>query len=92
MLQLKDQKGKFTIKEIYQLLSQLNNTFKILQKHNQSVRDLRLEEILYNKNVNDDGYTYKISSFEYNKKIIELINAGGAIENNKYKAPEILSY
>ena len=92
LFQLIEQKGKFTVKEIYQLLIQLNNTFKILQKNNQSVRDLRLEEILYNKNVNDDGYTYKISSFEHNKKIIELINAGGAIVNNKYKAPEILSY
>ena len=89
-LQLKEKKGKFTVKEIYQIFIQLNNTFKIIQENNQSVRDLRLEEILYKKNETEDGYVYKISNFEKDKKIIELLKSSGSITSDKYKAPEIL--
>ena len=78
------------MKEIYQIFIQLNNTFKIIQENNQSVRDLRLEEILYKKNETEDGYVYKTLNFEKDKKIIELLKSSGSITSDKYKAPEIL--
>ena len=90
MLQLKEEKGKFTAKEIYQIFSQLNNTYRIIQMYNQKIRDLRLEEILYN--VNEKGeYTYKIKNFEEGKKVLTLLKGGGAMSYDGYKAPEILN-
>ena len=90
LLQLKEEKGKFTAKEIYQIFSQLNNTYRIIQMYNQKIRDLRLEEILYN--VNEKGeYTYKIKNFEEGKKVLTLLKGGGAMSYDGYKAPEILN-
>ena len=90
LLQLKEKKGRFKAKEIYQIFNQLNNTFKIIQKYKQNVRDLRIEEILYCKNKEGNEYIYKILNFENDKKIIKLFNAGGLITDNRYKSPEIL--
>ena len=90
LLQLKEKKGRFKAKEIYQIFNQLNNTFKIIQKYKQNVRDLRIEEILYCKNKEGKEYIYKISNSKNDKKIIQLLNANGSIADNKYKAPEIL--
>ena len=93
LLKLKIEKGRFEAKEIYQIFNQLNNTFKIfktIQDYNQYVRDLKLEEILYKKDINGGGNIYKISNFSSNKKINELLTSGGLIPNYKYKAPEIL--
>ena len=90
LLQLKETKGKFTSKEIYQIFKQLNNTFKIIQECKQNVRDLRLEEILFIKNKKGNGYIYKILNFENDKKVVKLFNASGSKKGDKYKAPEIL--
>ena len=40
---------KFQVQEIYQILSQLNNTFKIIKDANLSYRGLRLDKILVKK-------------------------------------------
>ena len=46
----KQKKEKFNKNEIYEILSQLNNTFKILDKNNLAHRDIKLENILLKKN------------------------------------------
>ena len=76
---------------IYQILSQLNNSFRILQKKNLSHKDLRLEKILYQKNPNGKDYIYKLTGLEFNKNVDKLLKIAGGVNNNKYAAPEILN-
>ena len=87
------EKKKFNKKEIYQVLKQLNNTFHILLDKNLSHKNLRLDKILVKKNDKDDKevpYIYKLTGLEFNRKIDALFKRGGAMTNDKYKAPEIL--
>ena len=87
----KEKNKKFSSKEIYKILSQINNSFLILKKNNLSHKDLRLEKILFKKNGKDDDYTFKLTSLEFNRQVNELLGAGGVMQNEKYKAPEILN-
>ena len=85
------QKKKFTVKEIYQILSQLNNTFRILKKNNLSHKDLRLEKILIKKGEKEEDTIYKLTGFELNKSVDKLVGGAEGLVNQKYKAPEILN-
>ena len=85
------QKKKFTVKEIYQILSQLNNTFRILKKNNLSHKDLRLEKILIKKGEKEEDTIYKLTGFELNKRVDKLVGGAEGLVNQKYKAPEILN-
>jgi len=81
---------KFQVQEIYQVLSQLNNTFKIIKNANLSYRGLRLDKILVKKNEKGENI-YKLNGLSYDKKIYTLLGAVGIMRNDKYKAPEILN-
>ena len=81
---------KFLVQEIYQILSQLNNTFKIIKEANLSYRGLRLDKILIKKNEKGE-YIYKLNGLSYDKKIYNLLGAVGFMRNEKYKAPELLN-
>ena len=81
---------RFSVQEIYQVLSQLNNTFKIIKDANLSYRGLRLDKILIKKNEKGE-YIYKLNGLSYDKKIYKLLGAVGVMQNDKYKAPEILN-
>ena len=75
--------------EIYDILTQLNNTFKIMAKYNLIHRDIKLENIL----VKYDGgkYIYKLTGYEMSKQILNLVEKyHGKIGAYKYMAPEIL--
>ena len=61
---LKKRKNEFNSSEIYELLIQLNNTFRIMYENKIVHRDFKLENILYKK--------------ENNKVIFKLIDYGGA--------------
>ena len=89
----KEKKNKeiFTEKEIYKILSQINNSFQILKNNNLSHKDLRLEKILYKKNEKSNDYIFKLTSLEFNRKVNELLGGGGVMPNEKYNAPEILN-
>ena len=81
---------KFSVQEIYQILTQLNNTFKIIKDENLSYRGLRLDKILIK--INEKGeYIYKLNGLSYDKKIYTLLGAVGVMRNDKYKAPELLN-
>lgn len=83
------EKGKFNSQEIFDVLNQLNNSFRIMKDNNLSHKDLRLEKILYKKD-NNNNYIYKLTGLEFNKRIDRLLqNLVRTI--NIYKAPEILS-
>jgi len=87
---LLEKKKTFKVKEIFQFLKQLNNTFHILLDKNLSHKNLRLDNILYRKTDNGDDYIYKLTGLEFNRKVNDLFKRGGVMLNEKYKAPEIL--
>ena len=81
-------KKTFTVQEIYQILTQLNNPFGILHKNNISHKDLRLEKILIKKNEKGENI-YKLTGLEFNRKVNELL-INIITTHDKYNAPEIL--
>ena len=81
-------KKTFTVQEIYQILTQLNNPFGILHQNNISHKDLRLEKILIKKNEKGENI-YKLTGLEFNRKVNELLN-NIITTHDKYNAPEIL--
>lgn len=83
------EKGQFNSQEIFDVLNQLNNSFRIMKDNNLSHKDLRLEKILYKKD-NNNNYIYKLTGLEFNKRIDRLLQ-GLVRTNNIYKSPEILS-
>ena len=89
--ELLEEKEKFSVKEIYQILTQLNNSFRILKENNLSHKDLRLEKILTKKNPKGNDYIYKLTGLEFSRKVDELLGISGITTNNKYKPPEILA-
>jgi len=86
---LLSEKKKFTVKEIYQILKQLNNSFRILHENNLSHKDLRLKKILIKKDEKGENI-YKLTGLEFNRRVEKLLGGGGIMTNEKYKAPEIL--
>ena len=90
---LNNEKSKtFEPYEIYDILTQLNNTFKIMAKYNLIHRDIKLENILvkYNYHTNNN-YTLKLTGYELSKQILNLVEKfHGKIGEFKYMAPEIL--
>ena len=82
-------KGRtFNSKEIYEILNQLNNTFKIMIKEDIIHRDLKPDNILIKK-LKDDKYIIKLSDYGISKigQYTELKTYAGTIE---YMAPEIM--
>ena len=82
----------FTPDEIYNILVQLNNTFKIMAKYNLIHRDIKLENILVKyKSYSNSNPIYKLTGYELSKQILNLVEKfHGKIGDNKYMAPEIL--
>ena len=78
--------------EIYDILSQLNNTFKIMAKYNLIHRDIKLENILVKFNgYSNTNFTLKLTGYELSKQILNLVEKfHGKIGAYKYMAPEIL--
>ncbi len=83
----------FNIKELLEILSQLNNTFKIMKENKIIHRDLKLENILIKYDDKDQTkFTIKLADYGSSKKLNSLSknylnsNVGTFI----YNAPEIL--
>jgi serine/threonine protein kinase len=83
-----EENRRFSVEEIYQILIQLNNSFRILEEKNLCHKGIKLENILIKK-VDKNNYIYKLTGLEFNKKVDLLIN-GQVQVNHTYKAPEIL--
>ena len=68
----KKKKVPFNDKEIYELLTQLNNTFKIMHENKRYHRDLSLNNILIK--YENDKIIYKLSDYGVSKKLATLKN------------------
>ena len=88
---LLERKKAFNEKEIFEILNQLNNAFKIMKENKIIHRDLKLENILikYNK---DKTFTIKLSDYGSSKKVASLTRnfSNSIVGTNIYMAPEIL--
>ena len=83
---LKEKKNGFNIKEIYEIMKQLNNTFKIMKENKIIHRDLKLENILIKyKDKEHKNYIIKLSDYGCSKRL-ESLSRGTLV----YMSPEIL--
>ena len=85
-------KGPFNSNEIYNILTQLNNSFKIMNQNNLIHRDITLENILI-KYQNDKNYIYKLKLTQ-NSCLKDDISSNNSLYNMyanvKMMAPEVL--
>jgi len=66
-------KKDFNINDIYELLCQLNNTFKIMKEKQIAHRNLKLQNILFKyRNKEKTKYIFKISSYSVSKEYLSL--------------------
>ena len=77
--------------EIYNILAQLNNTFRIMAKYNLIHRDIKLENILVKYDHTNNNTIFKLTGYELSKQILNLVEKfHGKIGAFHYMAPEIL--
>ena len=70
---LLERKGTFTVDEIYDILTQLNYTFKIMIQNKIAHRDLKLENILVKYDNNEKTkYTLKLTDYGVSKQLISM--------------------
>ena len=93
---LDERKEGFTCKQIFNIMSQLNNTFKIMHKNNIIHRDLKLDNILVkykdnnnNNNDSDINFIVKLTDYGISKQLKRTINTT-SIGTIQTMAPEIL--
>ena len=80
--------------EIYELLSQLNNTFKIMTTSKIAHRDLKLENILIKyENKEKTKFTYKLADYGISRNFLRLSQRFSTemVGSLKIMAPEILA-
>ena len=84
--------SSFNSNEIYEILNQLNNTFRILVKNKIVHRDLKLENILVKfENKEKTKFALKLTDYEVCKKLKTFTEkCSGRVGTLKYMAPEIL--
>ena len=77
--------------EIYMILSQLNNTFRIISSKKIAHRDLKLENILVKYDNNEKAkYTFKVTDYG-ESKALAITNKYTQVGTCNFTAPEILS-
>ena len=89
---VKEQKG-FNCDEIFEIMSQLNNTFKIMKENNIIHRDIKLENILIKyKDETNKNYTVKLTDYGSSKRLtsLSLNYCNSNVGTLVYMAPELL--
>ena len=86
-------KKEFTLNDIYELLCQLNNTFKIMKEKRIAHRDLKLTNILFKfENEEKTKCTFKITDYGVSKEFLRLSNRfSSKVGTVNFMAPEVLS-
>ena len=85
-------KKDLNINDIYGLLCQLNNTFKIMYQNKIVHRNLKLQNILVKfENEEKTKYTFKISGYGISKKFLEISKGFSTkVGTLNFMAPEVL--
>ena len=85
-------KSAFNSMEIYDILNQLNNTFKMMVEKKLVHRDLKLENILVKyENKEKTKFILKLTDYEVTKKLNTFTEKfSDRVGTLKYMAPEIL--
>ena len=84
-------KDELSDEEIYMILSQLNNTFRIISSKKIAHRDLKLENILVKyENIEKTKYIFKLTDYGESKKL-SITNKYTQVGTCNYTAPEILN-
>ena len=78
---------QLTEEEIYMILSQLNNTFRIISSKKIAHRDLKLENILVK--CENEKYIFKVTDYGESKKLL-ITNKYSQVGTCNFIAPEIL--
>ena len=65
-------KREITPEEILNIITQLNNTFRIMKENNIIHRNLKLENILIKYNDNKKDYTVKLTDYDVSKRLFSL--------------------
>ena len=87
---IKEKEEGFNIEEIYDIMKQLNNTFKRMKENNIIHRDLKLENILI-KYIDKEKYIIKLSDYGCSKRLISLSRNCNIYSGTlPYISPEIL--
>ena len=88
---LKNEKKGFNPEEIYEIMNQLNNTFKKMKENNIIHRDLKLENILIKYNDKEHKkYIIKLSGYGLSKRLKSLsMSCNEYCGTFLYMAPEI---
>ena len=79
---------KLNIKEIKDILNQLNNVFKMMRDNKIIHRDIKPENILIKK-LENNKYLYKLSDYGLSKQLTESHKAPTYAGTIDYIAPEI---
>ena len=89
---LSKEKGKFSLFEIKEILTQLNEVFKIMNNKHIIHRDLKPENIFINYSNPDDKkiYEVKLGDFGLSKQLNDTLQTVNAVGSPVYSAPEIL--
>ena len=80
---------KLNIKEIKEILEQLNNVFKIMHKKSIIHRDIKPENILIKK-LENNKYLYKLTDYGFSKRLTQSNKASTYAGTDDYIAPEII--
>ena len=90
---LNEKKGPFNIDEVFEIISQLNNTFKIMSERNIVHRDLKLENILV-KHIDKEKskFIVKLTDYGVSRKILSISKKCNTYAGTVLTmAPEILA-
>ena len=90
---LNKKKEAFNVDEIYDIMSQLNNTFKIMSESNIVHRDLKLENILV-KYIDKEKskFIVKLTDYEVSRKLLSISKKCNTYAGTVLTmAPEILA-
>ena len=88
---LKDNGKGFNPDEIYNIMSQLNNTFKIMKENNIVHRDIKLENVLIKyKNDQESDFTVKLTDYGISKRVTDTTFCKTHAGTSLTMAPEIL--
>ena len=88
---LKDNGNGFSPDEIYNIMSQLNNTFKIMKENKIIHRDIKLENVLIKyKNGEESDFTVKLTDYGISKRVTDTTFCKTHAGTSLNMAPEIL--